>query len=187
MTTFFPNIPGSVWTAIVTAVFTSFMTLLGVRISNKSNLERLALQLAHEKEVKQEGLLRDRLEELYLSMHKYLNALFSHFLVYSQVMKGELTYNQALDVTIKSGDKGDFEPARITMIIDMYFPELQESFQELEEIREKLNDILHGHKLEYKAHGPGAGEEWLKLFQPRMKKLADIGDKLEKKIVNIRI
>ena len=48
----------------------------------------------------------------------------------NQVMKGEITYNQALDLTLES--KIDYDPIRVKMIMDMYFPALNATFKEVE-------------------------------------------------------
>ncbi|MDD5463020.1 MAG: hypothetical protein PHG00_15540 [Methylococcales bacterium] len=71
-------------------------------------------------------------------------------------MKGELTFNQALDLNIDNGSKRDFEPHRVMMIIDMYFPNLQKPFNEIMAKRDFLNRIVTGYKEQYKKAIPMA-------------------------------
>lgn len=176
------SIPSSAWVAFFTALLTSTLTLIGVRYTNKSNNERLSIQLEHERKLKREELVRDRLEELYVESKRYMNAVVTYFLPYRQVMEGELTFNQALDLSIDNGYTHN--PERVHLIMDMYFPELRDSFSDVEEVLEKTNKILHGYKLQYK-QGDISGEKWLPLFQNSLEKLSDTADAFEKHVREI--
>tara|TARA_R110000796_G_C14523336_1_gene431108 strand:- start:31 stop:447 length:417 start_codon:yes stop_codon:yes gene_type:complete len=124
------SIPSSAWIAFCTALLTSTLTLIGVGLTNKSNNKRLSIQLEHERKLKREDLVRDRLEELYVESKRYMNAVVTHFLPYRRVMEGELTFNQALDLSIDS--RYTHNPERVYLIMDMYFPELRVSFAGVE-------------------------------------------------------
>lgn len=82
--------------------------LLGVWSINHSSIQRLVIQLQHERDLKEHENRRLRHEELYVESRKYLDAMISHFLSYRMVIKGELTFNQALDMTIQQGQSRDF-------------------------------------------------------------------------------
>jgi len=155
-----------------------------VWLTNCASNQRLKLQLEHEQNVKREALVRDRLEELYVISKKYLNTLCSYYFPYRQVMKGELSFNQALDITIEGGEKRDYDPNRVTMLIHMYFPEVQPSFDEIMQVREKLNDIIDGYKWQYK-NGDTDGTEWLKAFQPLLELLAKLCGNFDKEVVKL--
>lgn len=184
ITALFLSVPSQAWIALVTAILTSIITLLGVWLTNWASYKRLKLQLEHDRDIKREELIRDRLEELYTASKKYLNTLCSYYLPYRQVMKGELTFNQALEVTIQTGEKVSYDPGRVTMLIHMYFPEIQPAFDEIMQVRDELNEVLFGYKEQYK-QGDTDGREWLLAFQPLLELLSKLCDNFDKNIVKL--
>jgi len=177
------KIPSAAWVALFTALLTSSLTLMGIRYTNKSHNERLNIQLTHERKLKQDELLRDRLEELYVESRKYMNHMITHFLPYLKVMQGELTYNEALDLNIAKGNI-THNPDRVHLIMDMYFPELRESFRIVEKRLDIVNDINDGYKHQYK-QGDYSGHKWLPLFQKALKELGDSTSNFEKHVSSI--
>ncbi|MBJ6750737.1 hypothetical protein [Geomonas anaerohicana] len=177
------SVPSQAWIALATAILSSGMTLLGVWLSNRATNQRVKLQLEHDQKIKYDDIIRNRLEELYVESKRYLNHLCSYYLPYRQVMKGELNFNQALDLTISSAENAKFDPNRVTLLIHMYFPEVQLAFDDIMTIREKLNDIVSGYKKQYKG-GNSDGRNWLKEFQPLLellaKKCGDFDDEVVK-------
>jgi len=176
------KIPATAWVALIVALLTSLLTLLGVRYTNKGNNERLKIQLEHDQKVKREELIRTRLEELYVESTKYMDKMTIHFLPYRRVMKGEITYNQALDLTLES--KIDYDPIRVKMIMDMYFPALNATFKEVEKSLDRASKIQHGFKLQYKQGNPD-GEKWLPLFQESLEDLAESTSAFKKHVAQI--
>lgn len=179
-------VPPVVWTGIMGTFIGSLLTILGVFLTNRSNNERLKIQLHHEKNTRRQELKRERAEELYVQSKKYLNALGVHYLPYKKVMKGELTFNQALDLTIDNGSKKDYDHHRVTMIIDMYFPELEKPFKEIMVIRDSLSRIKSGYKEQYKT-GNTDGEKWLGLFQAELEEYSKKATEFEKLIASLKI
>jgi hypothetical protein len=176
------RLPSEAWVALVTAILTSILTLLGVRSTNKSNNERVRIQLEHERLLKREELIRERLEEIYVKAKRYMNALVTHFLPYRKVMKGELTYDQALDLTINRNYSHN--PERVHLIMDMYYPELKPTFSEVESTLSRINQILNGYKQQYK-QGDDSGEEWLPLFQESLESLGKAASRFESHVAEI--
>ena len=179
------SIPSQAWVAVITALLTSCLTLKSVWLSNRANNKRLKIQLEHERKTRDEEIIRDRLEELYVLSNKYFSILVGHYLPFRMVMEGEITFNQALDMSIESGSKSDCEPHRVTMLIDLYFPEIKPAFDEIMDIREKLNEIIDGYKEQYKG-GDTDGSQWLDVFQPFFVKLGVLANGFDKNIVNLR-
>jgi len=166
------SVPSQAWIAFAAAILSSVMTLLGVWLSNRATNQRLKLQFEHEQITKHADLVRNRLEELYVESKKYLNHLFSHYLPYREVMNGALTFNQALDLTIRNGENVNFDPNRVTLLIHMYFPEVQPAFDEIMTVREKLNEIIRGYKEQYN-NGQLDGTKWVGAFQPLLVALSE--------------
>jgi len=166
-------------TALAGVFLGSVFTLIGVWINNKENTKRLKLQFKHEEKIRQKTLEREYLEELYVISDKYFNTLISHFLPYRTVMKGELTFNEALDLNIDT--KLNFDVQRVSMIIHMYFPKLENSYDEILKVREELNEIIFHYGEQYK-NGNQDGSKWLLSFQPDLelisKKMQNFRDEL---------
>lgn len=162
--------PPEAWFALMGAALASASALVVVWLTNRSSIERLVIQLQHERDLKEHENTRLRHEELYVESRKYLDAMVSYFLPYRMVMKGELTFNQALDMTIQQGQSRDFQPHRVTMLIDLYFPELKPPFDEIMAVRGNLGRLVDGYKQQVKTGDPD-GDRWFKLFQPLLESL----------------
>lgn len=177
---FINSVPPVVWGTIIG----SSLTIVGVYLTNSSNNERLRIQLQHEKDKRREDIRRERAEELYVESKKYLDFLGSYYLPYISVMKEEITFNQALDITNDSQYEHDFR--RIEMIIDMYFPEFKEPFKSILKMRDTLNTIVSGYKKQYKT-GNTDGRQWLPLFQDSLSDYCNKTANFEKLIASIEI
>lgn len=177
-------IPSAAWISLSSVILASACTLLGVWLTNKANIQHLKVQLENEKRIHDEDLRRNQIEELYVSSNKYLNSVFTYFLPYKMTMTGELTFNQALDYTVEQGNKNDIEPHRVTMLIKMYFSELQPAFEEIMLLRNNLNKIIQAFKYQYKS-GDTDGSEFLTLFQPKFEELAKLIENFDLHIVNL--
>ncbi len=175
-------IPPNAWVAFFTALFTSFLTLMGVKLTNASNHQRLRIQLEHERQLKKEEILRDRIEKLYVEAKKYMIGIFNYFLPYGQVMKGEIDFNQALDMTIDY--KANYNPERVLLIMDMYFPEVKSAFAEVEKVRDELNHIIHLFKEDYK-RGSFSKVEWYQSFQSGLERFLESSTKFEECVAKI--
>ncbi|CAM4308483.1 hypothetical protein [Pseudoalteromonas maricaloris] len=176
------KVPSTAWVAIFTAILTSSLTLVGIRYTNKANNERLKIQLDHEYKIKRDDLIRSRLEELYVESRKYMNSMVSYYLPYRQVMEGELTYNQALDLTLEGNYSHN--PERVFLIMDMYFPELRESFTMVEKSNTKIREIQNAFKLQYKQGNP-SGRNWLPMFQDALEALSSSAKNFEEHVTSI--
>lgn len=180
------QIPLEAWVALVTAILTSALTLLGVWITNRSNSQRIKIQLEHDRKQKNEELKRERLEELYVQSKKYLNMLIMHYVPFRDVMNGEISFNQALDINIENGKTNDFEPHRVSMLIDLYFPELKLSFNSILELRDKLNILVDDYKEQYKL-GRIDGQKWLPSFQFLLEEITEKAAIFDNEVVKIDI
>lgn len=170
--------------AFIGVLVGSVFTILGIWITNRANLKRLEIQLKHAKETNKENLMRDRLEELYILSDKYFNTLVSHQLPLRIVMRGEMSFNDALDLHIEWGKEKKFDYQRLDMIIEMYFNELQEPYNEVLKIRDELNNISEGYKNQYKT-GDYDGKRWLDLFQPKLEQLTQETENFRKKLTEL--
>ena len=132
-------------------MLTGIFTLLGVWLANRSSLNQLTVKLRHESERESKESLRARLEELYSLVSRWANEVGIHHLTYRRVMDGDLTYNQALDITIKH--KPAVDANRMFTLAELYFPSAHESLQSLKSFRDEAAAIQSSFKQAYKMDG----------------------------------
>ena len=157
---------------MITVLTTGFITLLAVHLTNRANYKKLILQTELEREIKIKEIIRKKLEELYLLTDTWITAIITNWLPYHKVMLGELTYNQALDITIQQGENYKYEFSRIKMLIDLYFPSVLEKYNELLKAKNSVNQILDTHKRDYKK-GNINGLKYAEPFLNEQKKFAE--------------
>jgi hypothetical protein len=98
---------------------------------------------------------RKKLEELYSAVHRYCNHLTTANLMWLRVMSGELNYNEGLELLLKqTGHLNDRSHETAVMLINIYFPELRQSFQALLERRDRITGIHSQFKAAYKEKEP---------------------------------
>ena len=135
--------------AIATGGFTLVAVWLGgvfgMRQAKTTLLEQARLQERREK--------FDRIEELYELVSRWLKTTISDHLVFRPVMKGEISYNQALDLVTKI-DRAKFDSSRMVALAELYVPEKSTEFQGIHEADEAVNKIQWAFKEEYKNLGP---------------------------------
>ena len=66
-------------------------------------------------------------------------------------MEGELTYNQALDITISN--RSPIDANRMFTLAELYFPSAHGSLGELKKLRDQMARIQTDFKLAYKEDG----------------------------------
>jgi hypothetical protein len=101
---------------------------------------------------------REKLEQLYTAMDSFCTTLVGANMVWPPVMREEMEYNEALDLQIKNlsdKDKGQLHRS-IEMLVNIYFPSLLVSLENVFKVREEVNAIQHLFKKDYKRDGPVA-------------------------------
>ena len=133
--------------AVVTGVF----TLMGVLLANRSSLRQLEVRLSHETERERREVLRKRLEELYSLVSQWTDQVVIHFSTYRRVMDGDLTYNEALDITTNLNSRVD--ASRLFALAELYFPTAHEELAEIKALRDKAAAIEGSFKEFYRNDG----------------------------------
>lgn len=133
------------------ALLTGLFAVVGVWISNRSSLKQLEVRLQHEADRDAREALRQRLEELYALVGRWSNELVTHYLPYLKVMDGELTYNQALDITLQRGVPVD--SIRMFTLAELYFPSALGALSALVSSRDRAAEIHAAFKEQYKTNG----------------------------------
>lgn len=98
-------------------------------------------QLMHQESQSLRTAKRERLEELYVLVTKWVQSFNGQALQLSLVMQGHISYNEYLDGVLDD-DEDDVDFGRLQMIVDIYGEELGKGFQGLLKCREEINEII---------------------------------------------
>jgi hypothetical protein len=172
------GIPAAIYTTAIGAA----IALVTFYLTDRSNTRRLKLQFHLERESKEREFIKDKLEELYLLHEAWVNALATSYLPVLKVMKGEITYNQALDMFIEDNKARQVDFKRLQMLIDLYFPAIKPAFEKLSAARDRTNEIKAAHKREYK-RGNTDGSEYVVPFIEAQKELLRESAVLKEQII----
>lgn len=121
------------------SIITGLFTLLGVWFANRSNLRQLEAKLRHEIDKDRRDLHRARLEELYSLVDRWAGEMVIHHVTYRRVMDGQLTYNQALELTI--ANDATVDAARMFTLAELYFPSARAALDRLKVLRDEASSI----------------------------------------------
>jgi len=94
---------------------------------------------------------RQRLEHLFRAFMGFSRQLTSGWWPYRCVMTGKIDYNQALDMTIESGEHHERNLEELEMLVAIYWPQLQSHVDALKKVRDDGASVLGEHKARYKA------------------------------------
>ncbi len=127
---------------------TGVFTLFGVWLANRSSLKQLTIKLDYESKKEVREVERVRLEELYSLTSNWAKLFVIHHTRYRKVMKGELTYNEALDLELANSSTIDAN--RMFTLAELYFPSAHEALQDLNQLLNEASSIQNSFKKIYK-------------------------------------
>lgn len=133
------------------SVLTGIFTLLGVWLANRSSLKQLTVKLQHESDRDTREASRKRLEELYSLMGMWRYEIATHYLPFLRVMDGEISYNEALDITLKKD--GTVDANRMFTLAELYFPSAHGALEAIFGYRDKAASLHSDFKARYKMNG----------------------------------
>jgi hypothetical protein len=93
---------------------------------------------------------RKKLEELFFAVHTYCTKLFSRNIVWPQVMRGKISYDDANGLIIQNHDKQDKSHDVMEMLVNIYFPELRPHLLGILNRRDQINTIYGEFTKSYK-------------------------------------
>ncbi len=179
------KVPSEAWIGLSGVIIGAFISILGFWLTNRANISQLQLQLNHEKETHKKNLNRERLEELYVLIGNWQNAMFVNSISLSSVMKGETTYNEHIDSMIKNSSSKTSDFTRLEMIVNLYAHSIKSEYDKIIGARSELNDIETNFKLKYKEVGPEHNDEqFLEPYMEAQSKLKKNGDDFKKTIAD---
>ena len=145
------------------SLLTGVFALLGVWLANRSSQKQLTLKLDNEVGRENRERRLERLEELYSLVGRWEIEFSLHHLTYLRVMKGELTYNQALE--IGSNHKSPGDATRLFTLAELYFTSAHGSLNELKQLRGQLAKVQSDFKDTYKLDGSPSLEHAMRIVE----------------------
>jgi hypothetical protein len=97
---------------------------------------------------------RKKLEELFMAVHTYCTKLFTANIMWPRVMRGEIDYNEGLDIFMKGHGEKDTSAETAIMLINIYFPELRPGLDAIFQRRDQINRIQSEFKRTYQRDEP---------------------------------
>jgi hypothetical protein len=163
---------------IVSGAITAFSTLCAVLITNYFNYRSLKTNLELTKEQNKIQLKSQKIEDLYLLFEKWQVTLSSMYLLHLRVFYNKLTFEQAQELTREPNtlETGDFQ--RISMLLNIHFPELLVLYKSVNIARKELVPFLSDPK-ETKLTAQSfiekqeGFEEQCRIFKEKMSQLAN--------------
>jgi len=177
--------PPEAWFVLFGAVVGGLSAVLGAWITSRGSARQLRMQLDDQRNEQAKERTRQRHEQFYVDCRKYFSDIVCYFLPYQSAMRGDISFNTALDMTAKNGVPSGYDHNHVLMLVDFYFPEFKEEFDAIMETREQLNKIMSGFREQYSA-GDTDGSKWLRLFQPEYEKLGQQMEAFEERIAGHR-
>jgi len=74
------KVPPEAWIGLIGVVIGATLSILGVWLTNRSSIKQLNIQLLHEKTTNSNLRKKEKLEELYILIDKWLGGIFGHYL-----------------------------------------------------------------------------------------------------------
>ena len=121
------SIPAAAYAAVMAALVTGVITLIAVNITNRANFRRALAQKEIEKSNEYEGIKRERIESLYTLVQEFA---FIHRRItapYILALEGTKLYQELL--SLEHEEELSARTSRITMLVDMYCPEIRDDLQ----------------------------------------------------------
>ena len=179
------NAPPEAWLGLigvfVGAIIAGVISIITVWLTSRANIRHLRVQLAHEKDTKKDTLKREKLEELYILVDKWLTAIFTFYLPLAPVMQGTYDYKEFMKISTDINNRLNVDFTRLEMIIDIYWPSLKPSYEELIKARDELSRIVMEHKNSYLA-GNTDGKKFLNPFNQAQLKIESLGISFKEEI-----
>jgi hypothetical protein len=101
------------------AIVTGFFAVLSASLASRASTKQLSLKLRHENERDRLEARRERLEELYSLVTRLAKEMLNFFLPFMSVMKGDLTYDQAHDMS--AANRISLDSDRLFTLAELYF------------------------------------------------------------------
>jgi hypothetical protein len=125
---------------------------------------------------------KNKLEELYVDIEKWINTLFNNTLLFNLVFRKDIDWNTYLDEIKNSDPNKEVKYPKSKIIINMYFNELSVDFNKLAESFQEMSRLINQEiKKTYSTgsdiliHKPE--------FDIKVKNIIDLSENLKSKII----
>lgn len=132
------SISPQILVALATAILTAAVTLASVFLANIGHRKTEEAKFERSKEAEHAVFKREKLEELYLLYSKWDADMAAMGYIFLPVMTGEAREDEALLSASKNQLSEKDYLQRILMMINLYFPDFKDDFDEVLAAREKV-------------------------------------------------
>lgn len=129
-------------TILATGCVAIASSIISAILSSRYNRKNSILQSEISRRAEERKINLDRLERLYIAFKDWKNFIGIEYLNYLSVMDGKLTYNNVLDLTIKSSASKKINYSELEMLVRVHFPSIIDSFEEVHRAKEKANEFM---------------------------------------------
>lgn len=156
---------------LIAAAIGAAIALVGVFFTERGNTARLKIQLEDEARKRKKELLTDRGEELYELVDKWDRSIISFIVIKQRVMEGKLDYHQGNKLMVEQEEKKDWNFSRITMLTNVYFPDINDAYNDAVSSQISIVEIVSAHIQEYEA-GTIDGKKFLEQLRTRKEEMS---------------
>jgi hypothetical protein len=137
------------FTVVIGSAITAIATLFAVIITNHHNKKIVLINNNNQRVKDKTERKLQKIEELYLILSKWKKDTFITTLIYANYHNGKLSQTD-INTNLPTANGGlAYDPSKISVIVNIYFPELIELSSEINEFHVKLHmsyDILESNK-----------------------------------------
>ncbi len=126
-----------VFGALIGASVTFIVGIVVLIFTNKGHNNRQKLQHKHELEVIMARLLREKIEDIYLSFSRWETSFEAIYVGLIGYVKGELSENDAYALLLKNPGESGYKE-KVEMLISLYFPWLISKYENIMIERSKV-------------------------------------------------
>ncbi|NWD70772.1 hypothetical protein HX870_24545 [Pseudomonas gingeri] len=119
----FENVPREIW-GLAGVIFGSLLTAFSAWLTNRSNTQRLAMQLQHEERVNNQKIKKERMEELYILVSAWALEFNFQWTYLKLAMEGVIKPHEFHEKMIER-ERSVVDYNRISMIVDFYGGEVE--------------------------------------------------------------
>lgn len=133
------------------AFVAGILTLGATLLSNHHNRETLAQQERSAAKKSRTAALRERGEELYVSVDKFSKAVCTAYLPLFSVMRGRISYNEYLELFNKSNPSSEYDASRLQMLVAVYFSQSEPAYNDMQSALRVVNRVVHDFEQAYRS------------------------------------
>lgn len=173
--------------SLLSGAFAIIGLIVGGILTHNLSLRRERENRVHDAERNRNELLREKREELFLLVDRWIGGFIQMLLPRNLAMTGQISYDQMNDMIIEFGKSGGSSIRnfyKIDMLIAAYAPNCAGAYKECLRLRDEINKFDGPFKDFYINNGPGAVYPLRNSYVNAVQNIEMAGEILKTEIVN---